>query len=85
MQDDVSGHVWREQVANRRPLRQAAHELGQLVAHDHDQAETEYYEAAADTDAQALDNAQRSYAGQYRRRLRRLHERNRRPKPDDTG
>ena len=29
----------------------------------------------ADPEAQALDDAQRSYAGQYRRRVRRLHER----------
>jgi hypothetical protein len=44
---------------------------------DHDPAEVSYYEALADLDAQALDDSQRSYAGQYRRRLRRIEEQRR--------
>ncbi|TDC64232.1 hypothetical protein E1258_08725 [Micromonospora sp. KC207] len=36
-----------------------------------------YYEAFADPTAQARNDAQRSYAGQYLRRLRRLRERDR--------
>jgi hypothetical protein len=50
---------------------------GLLVDEDHDEAETSYYEFFADPDVQALDNAQRSYAGQYLRRLRRRREQER--------
>ncbi|WP_405095567.1 hypothetical protein [Micromonospora sp. NBC_01412] len=78
--DDSSGHVWREEAAKRRPLAQDAEALGRLIEHDQDPAEVSYYEAFADPDAQALDDAQRSYAGQYLRRLRRLHERDRNAK-----
>nr|WP_189081997.1 hypothetical protein [Mangrovihabitans endophyticus] len=60
-----------------------AETLARLVAYDHDEFETELYEAAADPDAQALDDAQRSYAGQYRRRVRRLHERARHAPPNE--
>lgn len=74
-EDDISGHVWREEVAKRPPRSQDAQALGRLIEYDHDPAEVAYYEAFADPDAQALDNAQRSYAGQYLRRLRRLRER----------
>ncbi|WP_207916836.1 hypothetical protein [Micromonospora sp. KC723] len=75
MHDDPSGHIWREQAAERTPLAADAATLGRLIEQDHDLAEVSYYEAMADPEAQALDDAQRSYAGQYRRRVRRLHER----------
>ncbi|MEQ4300538.1 hypothetical protein ABNF97_03945 [Plantactinospora sp. B6F1] len=78
--DDISGHVWREEAAKRSPLAQDAEALGRLIEQDQDPAEVSYYEAFADPDAQALDDAQRSYAGQYLRRLRRLRERDRRAK-----
>ncbi|PWR12477.1 hypothetical protein DKT69_23840 [Micromonospora sicca] len=61
--DDISGHIWREEAARRPPLAQGAQALGRLIEHDHDPAEVSYYEVAADPDAQALDDAQRSYAG----------------------
>lgn len=78
--DDASGHVWREHVHARVPLRSDAADLGRLIKHDHDEAETAYYELAADPDAQGIDDAQRSYAGQYRRRLRRMYEHRRHPR-----
>ena len=72
---DGDGEVWRVERAGRRPVSQDAEALGRLVDEDHDPAETEYYEALADSDVQALDDAQRSHAGQYLRRLRRLRSR----------
>ncbi|MGK5440710.1 hypothetical protein ACSNN7_02605 [Micromonospora sp. URMC 105] len=75
--DDSSGYVWREEAAKRRRPAQDAEALGRLIEHDQDPAEVSYHEAFADPDAQALDDAQRSYAGQYLRRLRRLRERDR--------
>lgn len=75
VQDDSSGHIWREEMRKRAPLAHDAKALGRLVEHDHDPSEVAYYEVFADPDGQALDDAQRSYAGQYLRRLRRLDER----------
>ncbi|WP_412748736.1 hypothetical protein [Krasilnikovia sp. M28-CT-15] len=85
MEDDLGGHLWREGTAKRPPLAQDAEALGRLIAHDADPAEVSYYEAAADPDpdAQALDDAQRSHAGQYLRRVRRLRERERHAKAGD--
>lgn len=80
--DDISGHIWREEAAKKPPLVQDAQALGRLIEHDHDPAEVSYYEASADPDAQALDNAQRSYAGHYLRRLRRLRVRDKHAKTD---
>jgi hypothetical protein len=82
MQDsDVSGALWREAAASRTPLSQDAGALGRLIKQDHDPAEISYYEAVSDPDAQSLDDAQRSYAGQYRRRVRRLQERHKHTSP----
>lgn len=75
MHDDPSGHIWREQAAGRTPLAADAAALGSLIEQDQDLVEVSYYEAVADPEVQALDDAQRSYAGQYRRRVRRLRER----------
>ncbi|MFV2112859.1 hypothetical protein ACFHW0_11050 [Micromonospora sp. LOL_025] len=83
--DDISGHLWREGAAKQPPLAQDAQVLGRLIEDDHDPAEVSYYEAFADPDAQALDDAQRSYAGQYLRRVRRLRERDRQAKSDRKG
>ncbi|MFF4879712.1 hypothetical protein [Micromonospora sp. NPDC000668] len=80
--DDSSGHIWREEVAKRLPLVHDAQALGRLIEHDHDPPEIAYYEAFAGPEAQALDDAQRSYAGQYLRRLRRLDERRRHARSD---
>lgn len=46
--------------------------LARLVDEDQDAAEVCYYEAVSDPQARAMNRAQRSYAGQYERRLRRL-------------
>ncbi|MEU2661189.1 hypothetical protein [Micromonospora sp. NPDC007220] len=81
-EDDISGHIWRDEAARRSPLAHDVQALGELIEHDHDPAEISYYEEFADPDAQALDDAQRSYAGQYLRRLRRLQERSRHARTD---
>nr|WP_309227482.1 hypothetical protein [Micromonospora thermarum] len=70
--------MWREQAAGKTPLAVDAAALGRLIEQDRDPAEVSYYEAMADPEVQALDDAQRSYAGQYRRRVRRLQEREKR-------
>jgi hypothetical protein len=46
--------------------------LARLVDEDHDEAETSYYEAAADPTFVAVERAQRRYRGMFRRRLRHL-------------
>ena len=48
--------------------------LGRLVDEDHDEAETAYYEAAADPTHVAVETAQRQYRGMIRRRLRRRRD-----------
>jgi hypothetical protein len=45
--------------------------LGRLVDEDHDDAETAYYEAAADPTHVTVETAQRQYRGMIRRRMRR--------------
>ncbi|MEH0969943.1 hypothetical protein V6U77_02230 [Micromonospora sp. CPCC 205546] len=82
VQDDSSGHIWREEMAKRSPLAHDAQALGRLIEQDHDPSEVAYYEAFADPDEQALDDAQRSYAGQYLRRLRRLDEQRKHARSD---
>ncbi|SIM67853.1 hypothetical protein SAMN04489832_1354 [Micromonospora cremea] len=44
-----------------------------------------YYEAVSDPDARAMNRAQRSYAGQYERRLRRFDPRRRYAKSPELG
>jgi hypothetical protein len=60
--------AWSEPFPQGEPLHVG---LGRLVGEDHDQAETEYYEAAADPTSVATESAQRHYRGMLRRRLRR--------------
>ena len=48
--------------------------LGRLVDEGHDEAETAYYEAAADPTYVAVETAQRQYRGMIRRRLRRRRD-----------
>ena len=45
--------------------------LAPLVEVDHDEAETEYYEAFADPTFVLVEREQRRYRGAFRRRLRR--------------
>jgi hypothetical protein len=51
--------------------------LARLVDADggRDEAENEYYEAAADPDYVRLETARRRFRGQYLRHVRRLHDR----------
>ncbi|MEV6984097.1 hypothetical protein AB0M95_22955 [Sphaerisporangium sp. NPDC051017] len=49
--------------------------LRQLIDYDSDPFEVELYEHSSDPLIRLVDKAQRSYAGQYERRLRRLRER----------
>jgi hypothetical protein len=82
--DDASGAIWRAQAAERGASEDLVREaLGQLIAADPtpDPAEVSYYEAQADPDARRLEKAQRSYAGQYARRLKRLRQRPGRRRP----
>ncbi len=44
--------------------------LGKLVDEDHDPAETEYYEAAADPTYVLIEKERRRFRGMLRRRLR---------------
>lgn len=64
--------VWIDQL-NRRGSDdiRGREALGRLVDHDHDSAEVAYFEAMSDPAVLSVKKAQRSYAGQYLRRLRR--------------
>lgn len=57
--------------------------LARLVEYDHDPFETELYESSSDPQNRLIDRAERSYAGQYDRRLRRLRERARHAEVDE--
>ena len=63
---------WVDRLPKGKPLKD---ELARLVDQDHDEAEAEYYEVAADPEVAALEAAQRRYGGMFRRRLRRRKER----------
>jgi hypothetical protein len=84
--DELSGHLWRFGVVRRGADEERGREaLGRLIAEDHDPAEVSYFEAMSDPQVLRLEKAQRSYAGQFVRRLRRRAERarqqNGRPRP----
>jgi hypothetical protein len=54
-------------------------QLARLVDGDHDDAETEYYEAAADPTFVAIERDQRRFRAMFRRRVR--HRGAKRPTP----
>jgi len=60
--------VWAEQLPRGEPAKET---LGRLIESDHDPAETEYYEAAADPTYVQIEAQQRRFRGMLRRRLRR--------------
>jgi hypothetical protein len=45
-------------------------DLARLVEEDHDEAETEYYEAAADPTFVTIERDQRRFRAMFRRRVR---------------
>ena len=59
---------WVERLPAWPPAKDS---LAHLVEEDHDEAETSYYEAAADPTFVYLEREQRRYRGAFRRRLRR--------------
>jgi hypothetical protein len=75
--DDPGGLLWRIDRARWPPLEAEAEALGRHVDVDHDPAEESYWEDMWDSDAQALDNAQRRRSAQYLRRLHRLRSQRR--------
>ena len=71
--DDVSPKApWVDRLPQGPPDKEA---LARLVEHDQDEAETEYYEEAADPRYVHLEAQQRRYRGAFQRRLRRLGRR----------
>ncbi|WP_343948533.1 hypothetical protein [Nonomuraea longicatena] len=72
---EASGHVWRDLVERNGSVEQDRAVLGGLIGYDADPFEVELFEHASDPQVRLIDRAQRSYAGQYRRRLRRLRSR----------
>jgi hypothetical protein len=78
---DVHPHpevdAWRRARAALESYAAAAADLGRLVDVDHDPAETSYFEAYWDADAQYLDDQERRRCAQYVRHLRRLRHRRR--------
>ncbi len=79
----VSAERWREQIRARGSIEQDREALARLIEYDHDPFETELYESFSDPQNRLIDRAERSYAGQYDRRLRRLRERVRHAKLDE--
>jgi len=67
---DPTGDAWRQQVRQRVSIELDREALARLIEEDADEAEISYYEAVSDPQARMIDQAQRSYAGQYRRHVR---------------
>ncbi|MFI6324368.1 hypothetical protein ACIBG8_43070 [Nonomuraea sp. NPDC050556] len=72
---EASGHLWRHDVEHRGTAEQDREALSALVDYDADPFEVELLEQASDPQIRLIDQVQRSYEGQYRRRLRRLRDR----------
>ncbi|TDB95664.1 hypothetical protein E1091_10005 [Micromonospora fluostatini] len=84
MEEDNPGAAWRARIRGSGSIERDREALARLVDEDHDLAEVYYYEAVSDPGARAMNRAQRSYAGQYERRLRRLaHRRRNSQEPGD--
>ncbi|MGN9807296.1 hypothetical protein [Micromonospora sp. L32] len=85
MEEDTTGIAWRARIRAAGSIERDREALARLVDEDQDPAEMCYYEAVSDPDARAMNRAQRSYAGQYERRLRRFDHRRRHPKSPELG
>ncbi|HEX5945298.1 MAG TPA: hypothetical protein VFY82_03445 [Acidimicrobiales bacterium] len=59
--------AWVSRLPNGPPMRD---DLARLVEEDHDDAETEYYEAASDPTFVAIERDQRRFRAMFRRRVR---------------
>ena len=59
--------AWVSRLPNGPPMRE---DLARLVEEDHDEAETEYYESAADPTFVAIERDQRRFRAMFRRRVR---------------
>lgn len=79
----ASAERWREQVRTRGSIERDRESLARLIEYDRDPFETELYESSSDPQSRLVDRAERSYAGQYDRRLRRLRERARHAEVDE--
>lgn len=79
----MSAERWHEQVRARGSIEQDREALARMIEYDHDPFETALYESSSDPQNRLVDRAERSYAGQYDRRLRRLRERARHAKIDE--
>ncbi len=77
MEADTTGAALRARIRGSGSIERDREALARLVDEDQDPAEVYYYEAVSDPDVRAMNRAQRSYAGQYERRLRRLAYRRR--------
>ena len=82
---EATGHLWREEVRRRGTVEQDREALGRLIDDDADLAEIEYYEWFSDPQLRYLDRAQRSYAGQYQRHVRRRRRAVTATPPDGSG
>jgi hypothetical protein len=78
----LSADIWRELVRSRGSIEQDRVALARLIEYDGDSFETQIYEHFSDPLIRLVDRAERSYAGQYDRRLRRLRERARHTEVD---
>ncbi|WP_074309648.1 hypothetical protein [Micromonospora cremea] len=85
MEEDITGIAWRARIRAACSIERDREALARLVDEDQDPAEMYYYEAVSDPDARAMNRAQRSYAGQYERRLRRFDPRRRYAKSPELG
>jgi hypothetical protein len=76
---DAVRAAWVERLPQDQPEKVC---LARLVDSDggRDEAENEYYEAAADPDHVRMETTRRRFRGQYFRRLRRLDARARHPR-----
>jgi hypothetical protein len=79
---ESSKHPWVSGLPTGEPLKAS---LARLVEEDgaRDQAEVEYYEAAADPRFEKVETVQRRYLAQFRRRLRHRESRGRHPENSD--
>jgi hypothetical protein len=72
---DLASAAWREAVRSNGSIEQDRRALAHLIEVDADPAEIEYYESFSDPQKRLIDKAQRTFAGQFERRLRRRAQR----------
>jgi hypothetical protein len=72
---DLASAAWRHAIRSNGSIEQDRRGLAHLIEVDADPAEIEYYEIFSDPQMRLIDKAQRTFAGQYERRLRRRAQR----------